>query len=371
MRMRQIKIGTSITYRDTASMERYLLEISRIKRISAEDELLLSEKIKQGCQESLHQLVEANLRFVISVCKQYQHQGLPLSDLINEGNCGLMKAARRFDGTKGFKFISYAVWWIRQAILQALADHGRVVRVPLSKVGVTNRTADSVNKNNERMFSMRQLNKALDSLEKETSAVTNRMLADMTYLFPFSSVLDKPWKTDQLSNTEKKQIRSAKQFKQLLPDTAIINVGSTAKSTASSVRMSAESLRSVLEDKNRAIRRHEIEWHRKITLSLACIILFLIGAPLGAIIRKGGLGTPLIFAIVFFMLFYFSSTIGEKFAKENTLTPWVGMWMATIVLLPVGLFLTYKAMRDSKLLNKETYTPLLQLLARFSLQQKK
>jgi lipopolysaccharide export system permease protein len=218
---------------------------------------------------------------------------------------------------------------------------------------------------------MRQLNKALDSLEKETSAVTNRMLADMTYLFPFSSVLDKSWKTDQLSNTEKKQIRSAKQFKQLLPDTAIINVGSTAKSTASSVRMSAELLRSVLEDKNRAIRRHEIEWHRKITLSLACIILFLIGAPLGTIIRKGGLGTPLIFAIVFFMLFYFSSTIGEKFAKENTLTPWVGMWMATIVLLPVGLFLTYKAMRDSKLLNKETYTPLLRLLARFSLQQKK
>jgi RNA polymerase primary sigma factor len=135
--MRQIKIGTSITYRDTASMERYLLEISRIKRISAEDELLLSEKIRQGCQEPLHQLVEANLRFVISVCKQYQHQGLPLSDLINEGNCGLMKAARRFDGTKGFKFISYAVWWIRQAILQALADHGRVVRVPPSKVGVT------------------------------------------------------------------------------------------------------------------------------------------------------------------------------------------------------------------------------------------
>ena len=135
--MRQIKIGTSITFRDTASMERYLQEISRIKRISAEDELLLSEKIKQGCEQSLHKLVESNLRFVISVCKQYQHQGLPLSDLINEGNLGLLKAARRFDGTKGFKFISYAVWWIRQAVLQALADHGRVVRVPLSKVGIT------------------------------------------------------------------------------------------------------------------------------------------------------------------------------------------------------------------------------------------
>ena len=137
MRMRQIKIGTSITFRDTASMERYLQEISRIKRISAEDELLLSEKIKQGCEQSLHKLVESNLRFVISVCKQYQHQGLPLSDLINEGNLGLLQAARRFDGTKGFKFISYAVWWIRQAVLQALADHGRVVRVPLSKVGIT------------------------------------------------------------------------------------------------------------------------------------------------------------------------------------------------------------------------------------------
>ncbi|MBM3412100.1 MAG: sigma-70 family RNA polymerase sigma factor [Bacteroidetes bacterium] len=135
--MRQIKIGTSITFRDTASMERYLMEISRIKRITAEEELLLSEKIKMGCQLSLHQLVLANLRFVISVCKQYQHQGLPLSDLINEGNCGLLKAASRFDGTKGFKFISYAVWWIRQSILQALADHGRVVRIPLSKVGIT------------------------------------------------------------------------------------------------------------------------------------------------------------------------------------------------------------------------------------------
>lgn len=218
---------------------------------------------------------------------------------------------------------------------------------------------------------MRQLNKALDSLERETAAVTNRMSADMTYLFPFSAVLNKPWKTDQLRAVEKKRIRAAKQFKELLPDTAIINVGSTAKSTASSVRMSAESLRSVLEDKNRAIRRHSIEWHRKITLSLACIILFLIGAPLGAIIRKGGLGTPLIFAIVFFMLFYFSSTIGEKFAKENTVSPWIGMWMATLVLLPVGLFLTYKAMRDSKILNKETYTPLLRLVSRISLQRKK
>lgn len=240
----------------------------------------------------------------------------------------------------------------------------------LGSLGFSNRTADSVNKNNERMFSIRQLNKALDSLEKETTAVKDRMSTDMAYLFPFSTVLKMPWKTDRLSATEKKQIRAVKHFKQLLPDTAIINVGLAAKSTASAVRMNAESLRLVLEEKNRTISRHAIEWHRKITLSLACIILFLIGAPLGAIIRKGGLGTPLIFAIVFFMLFYFSSTIGEKFAKENKLTPWLGMWMATLVLLPVGLFLTYKAMRDSKLLNKETYTPVLRLISRISFLKK-
>lgn len=110
-----------------------------------------------------------------------------------------------------------------------------------------------------------------------------------------------------------------------------------------------------LKEKERNLRKHKIEWHRKIALSLACLVLFLIGAPLGSIIRKGGLGTPLIFAILFFMLFYFSSTTGEKFAKEDTLTPFAGMWMATFVLVPVGLFLTYKAMRDSQLLNKEFY----------------
>ena len=211
----------------------------------------------------------------------------------------------------------------------------------LGSLGFNSRTADSVNKNNERMFSMRQLNKALDSIQNERRAVVKRMSEDMAYLFTFSGVLQKPWKTEQLSTAEKKRIRSKKEFKQLLPDTAWVTCNATAKSNASSIKMSAESLRSVLEDKSRTIRRHSIEWHRKITLSLACIILFLIGAPLGAIIRKGGLGTPLIFAIVFFMLFYFSSTVGEKFAKENTLSPWLGMWMATIVLFPIGVFLTY------------------------------
>jgi lipopolysaccharide export system permease protein len=110
-----------------------------------------------------------------------------------------------------------------------------------------------------------------------------------------------------------------------------------------------------MKDKEKILRKHKIEWHRKIVLSMACVILFLIGAPLGSIIRKGGLGTPLIAAISFFMVFYFSTTVGEKFAKEDTLTPFAGMWLAAFILVPIGLFLTYKAMRDSQLFNKEWY----------------
>jgi lipopolysaccharide export system permease protein len=119
-----------------------------------------------------------------------------------------------------------------------------------------------------------------------------------------------------------------------------------------------------IKDKERNLRRYKIEWHRKITLSLACLVLFLIGAPLGSIIRKGGLGTPLIFAIVFFMVFYFSSTTGEKFAKENTLTPFTGMWLATFILVPIGLFLTYKALRDSRLFNKDSYKGAIRFIGR-------
>ena len=120
-----------------------------------------------------------------------------------------------------------------------------------------------------------------------------------------------------------------------------------------------------MKQKERNLRKHKIEWHRKIVLSLACLVLFLIGAPLGAIIRKGGLGTPLVVAIVFFMAFYFSSTMGEKFAKEDTLSPFAGMWLATFILVPVGLFLTYKAMSDSHLFNKEFYYRTARLVGRW------
>jgi RNA polymerase primary sigma factor len=137
--MRQLKISKQVTNRESASMDKYLQEISRMDLISAEEEVALARKIREGDQLALERLTKANLRFVISVSKQYQNQGLTLPDLINEGNLGLIKAAQRFDETRGFKFISYAVWWIRQSILQALAEQARIVRLPLNKIGSINR----------------------------------------------------------------------------------------------------------------------------------------------------------------------------------------------------------------------------------------
>ena len=139
MSMRQLKISKSITNRESQSLEKYLQEIGKVELISPEDEVKLAVLIKKGDQLALDKLTKANLRFVVSVAKQYQNQGLTLPDLINEGNLGLIKAAKRFDETRGFKFISYAVWWIRQSILQALAEQSRIVRLPLNKVGLTNR----------------------------------------------------------------------------------------------------------------------------------------------------------------------------------------------------------------------------------------
>ncbi len=139
MSMRQLKITKSITNRESQSLEKYLQEIGKVELIMPEEEVQLAIQIKNGDQKALDRLVKSNLRFVVSVAKQYQNQGLSLSDLINEGNLGLIKAALRFDETKGFKFISYAVWWIRQSILQALAEQSRIVRLPLNKVGLTNK----------------------------------------------------------------------------------------------------------------------------------------------------------------------------------------------------------------------------------------
>jgi len=148
--MRQLKITKSITNRESQSLEKYLQEIGKVDLLTPEDEVTLAKQIKAGNQEALEKLTKANLRFVVSVAKQYQNQGLSLSDLINEGNLGLIKAAQRFDETRGFKFISYAVWWIRQSILQALAEQSRIVRLPLNKVG-----------------SLNKINRAFSELEQE------------------------------------------------------------------------------------------------------------------------------------------------------------------------------------------------------------
>ena len=137
--MRQLKITKQVTNRDTLSLDKYLHEIGKVELLSAEKEVELAKRIKKGDQDALAALINANLRFVVSVSKQYQNQGLSLPDLINEGNLGLIKAAQRFDETRGFKFISYAVWWIRQSILQALAEQARIVRLPLNKIGSINR----------------------------------------------------------------------------------------------------------------------------------------------------------------------------------------------------------------------------------------
>ncbi|OFX51840.1 MAG: RNA polymerase subunit sigma [Bacteroidetes bacterium GWA2_30_7] len=137
--MRQLKITKQITNRDTASLDRYLQEIAKESLITADEEVELARQIKQGDEIALNKMVKANLRFVVSVAKQYQNQGLTLQDLINEGNVGLIKAAQRFDETRGFKFISYAVWWIRQSILQSLAEQARIVRLPLNKIGSLNK----------------------------------------------------------------------------------------------------------------------------------------------------------------------------------------------------------------------------------------
>ncbi|GIV29426.1 MAG: RNA polymerase sigma factor RpoD [Bacteroidia bacterium] len=163
--MRQLKITKSITNRESASLDKYLQEIGKEELITAEEEVQLAKRIKEGDEEALEKLTRANLRFVVSVAKQYQNQGLSLPDLINEGNLGLIKAARRFDETRGFKFISYAVWWIRQSILQALAEQSRIVRLPLNQVGSLNKISKAYSKleqEHEREPSTEELAEATD-----------------------------------------------------------------------------------------------------------------------------------------------------------------------------------------------------------------
>ncbi|MET0395037.1 MAG: LptF/LptG family permease [Chitinophagaceae bacterium] len=213
-------------------------------------------------------------------------------------------------------------------------------------------TPDSLNKNNERVYSMRQLNKAIDSLQKENNRLQAQLYKGIYTNAQFLKYLDSTGhKKVQPDSAWKK----AKALADMIPDSLEISVHQLALSRINSMLAGVSTAEKTEKDEAKILRKHKIEWHRKLVLSLACVILFMVGAPLGSIIRKGGLGTPLIAAISFFMVFYFSTTMGEKFAKEGSMTPFAGMWLAAFILVPVGIFLTYKAMRDSQLFNKEWY----------------
>jgi RNA polymerase primary sigma factor len=201
--MRQLKITPSITNRDSASLEKYLQEIGREQMISPAEEPILAQKIREGDAAALDKLVRANLRFVVSVAKQYQNQGLSLLDLINEGNLGLIKAAKKFDETKGFKFISYAVWWIRQSILQALAEQARIVRLPLNKLGALNKIKKAfvqLEQKYEREPSAEELSQILEMTEDQVSDTLGVSGRAVSVDAPFDSKDDQSNLLDVLSN---------------------------------------------------------------------------------------------------------------------------------------------------------------------------
>ena len=202
--MRQLKITQNITARDAHSLDKYLQDISRVTLVTVDEEVELARRIKQGDRRALEKLVSANLRFVVSVAKQYQHQGMTLSDLINEGNLGLIKAAERFDETRGFKFISYAVWWIRQSILQALAEQSRMVQLPLNVVGMQNRIKKAISKfeqEHERIPSPEELGELLDLPAEKVAMVLRQSDQHLSVDAPFAEGEDNSL-LDVMSNVD-------------------------------------------------------------------------------------------------------------------------------------------------------------------------
>ncbi|HVE61538.1 MAG TPA: LptF/LptG family permease [Chitinophagaceae bacterium] len=211
------------------------------------------------------------------------------------------------------------------------------------------RSADSINQGNWKMKNMKQLRRAIDSIEKQNQQIGTRVKKEVFFPASFTTFIDSNWKQKKIATA------TIKNFNQIIPDSLEKTVLERINSKLTGLYMNNESLLAQFEQQKKDLRRHQIEWHRKISLSFACLVLFIIGAPLGSIIRKGGLGNSMISAIVFFMVFYFISNSGEKFAKEGELNTFFGMWLSTFILLPIGIFLTYKAIHDSQLFNKEYY----------------
>lgn len=220
-----------------------------------------------------------------------------------------------------------------------------------------NFTADSVFKNRYEMLSIRQLNKAIDSLERNNTGFDRRSRNDMSIYLGFMRYIDTGW------HDIKAPAVKAKRFRDLLPDSVKLLVTDQAVSYTNSLKSSLEASAVDYDNKRKELRLHLIEWHNKFTMSIAVLVLFLIGAPLGSIVRKGGIGTPVVFAVFFFVIFFLFTNFGRKFVKEDVLQPVAGMWLATFVLLPIGFFLIYKALHDSQLFNKEFYNRISRTLA--------
>ncbi|MBS1974218.1 MAG: LptF/LptG family permease, partial [Bacteroidetes bacterium] len=205
-------------------------------------------------------------------------------------------------------------------------------------------------KGNYQMLNMKQLGTTIDSLEAIQKGYSKKITSDVKVYLGFTKYLDSNWSVSKPQVAPKN-----KSFSELLPDSARKRVLEMSISAANSARSVVETSAMLFDNDEKNLRLHQIAWHSKITMSIACLVLFLIGAPLGSIIRKGGIGLPLIFSVIFFVIFYLLNNYGTKFVKEEVLLPVSGMWLATFVLVPIGLFLTYKALNDSQLFNKEFY----------------
>lgn len=281
----------------------------------------------------------------------YEQTNAPQDNFIIASD-GVMRSS---ENTRFIEFILYNGWRYEERgnppnteyIRLGFKEYKRMFDV--SSLGWQQRTADSVNKNNARMFSIRQLTVAIDSMKKQKNRTAYKVKTEALGQFSFTRFMDSTQK-EKISQNIK-----AKNFTQLVPDSIRSYVRERILNKLSSATVSTQIVIDQELAQKKSVWSYEVEWHKKLMLSFSCLVMFLIGAPLGSIIRKGGLGSPLIFAIGFFMLFYFSSTTGEKSAREGTLSPFAGMWLSTFILLPIGFFLTYKAMRDSQLFNKESY----------------
>lgn len=290
---------------------------------------------------------DSTLRDIIIYEKDYN-----LQDNIIIANSGIMKVS---DDKRFLEFKLKDGWRYseRGARLNTNTEYIRLGFKEFKKVFDLsalqfNTTEDSLFKDNYQMLSVRQLNVAIDSLERIPNYYRKKIAKDISPYLGFQKNIDSGWK-------QPPQTTIVKSFSEIVPDSLMISANEKTISQLAMIKSSMEINSAEFLGREKSLRLHKIAWHEKFTLSIACFVLFLIGAPLGSIIRKGGLGTPLVFAVIFFVVFFLLNNFGKKFSKEDVLQPFLGMWLATLILVPVGIFLTLKAMHDSQLFNKEYY----------------